>query len=365
MISMLDLKKQYQSIKGQVDPAVIEVFTSGKFILGEYVEKFEKEAQDYLHVNRAIGLNSGTDALRIALVACGIKKGDEVITTPFTFFATTEVISELGAVPVFADIESSTFNIDPEKIKKAVTSKTRAVIPVHLFGQSCDMDKIMAIAKEHDLKVIEDCAQSWGADYKGVMTGTIGDAGCYSFFPTKNLGGYGDGGMVVTNNPGTADLCRVLRVHGGKIKYHHDILGYNSRLDAVQAVILSIKLKYVNSWNERRRFIAHRYSSLIRNPHITVPPENKYGRHVYHQYTIKCADRDLFVKFMKNEGISTMVYYPVSLHLQEVYKDLGYKKGDLPVCEKAQKEVVSLPIYPELTQEEIDLIIEKINSFKP
>lgn len=364
MISVLDLTEQYLEIKNEIDRAISEVVRSGQFILGRFVEDFEKEVATYLKVKYAIGVASGTDALYLALLASGIKRGDEVITTPFTFFATAEVTSNIGAKPVFVDIEPKTFNINVEKIEKAITSRTKAIIPVHLFGHSSRMDKIMQAASKHNLKIVEDCAQSFGADYRGRKTGTIGDAGCFSFFPTKNLGAYGDGGMIVTSSDEIAEKVKLLRAHGSEKKYYHKILGYNSRLDAIQAAILKVKLKYIDIWNKKRAAVARKYRESIVNKDIVSPFEDKDSSHVYHQYTIRCPYRDNLKDYLAKEGISTMVYYPLSLHLQEAYKDLGYGAGSFPESEKAQKEVLSLPIYPELSDDNIKYISEKINSFR-
>lgn len=364
MISVLDLKEQYADIKSEIDEAISEVVKSGSFILGRFVERFEEGAAVYLGSKYAMGVASGTDALHLALLACGVKADDEVITVPFTFFATAEVISNIGAKPVFVDIDPRTFNINPDKIEKAITSKTKAVIPVHLYGQSAHMDKIIEIAKKHNLKVIEDCAQSFGAEYKGRKTGAFGDCGCFSFFPTKNLGAYGDGGMIVTDSDPLAENIKLLRAHGSKDKYHHKILGFNSRLDAIQANILRVKLNYIDKWNKKRAEIAQKYNELIKNSDIITPYQDKDCKHVYHQYTARCRNkRDSLKKHLEEKGISTTIYYPISLHLQEVYSGLGYNEGDFPESEKAQREVLSLPVYPELSDDNIKYIAGAITEF--
>jgi len=375
MIKFLDLKVQYYSIKKEIDLAIKEVLESGQFIGGKEVERFEKEFAKFCGVKYAISVNSGTDALFLSLKALGIGPGDEVITTPFTFIATAEVIANLGAKPVFVDIDPKTFNIDPSKIEKAITKKTKAIIPVHLFGQMANMEEIMRIAKKYKLFVVEDAAQTIGASYKSKtknqkskikMAGSIGDIGCFSFFPSKNLGAFGDGGMVVTNNKKLAEKIYLLRNHGSspKNKYLNLILGTNSRLDAIQAAILRVKLKYLKKWIKKRQEIAKYYNQSLKGiGDIKIPEIFPDKTHTFHQYTIRTKYREELKNYLQNQGIPTMIYYPIPLHLQPAFKYLGYKKGDFPESEKAAKEVLSLPIYSELSKKEQDFIVKKIKKF--
>ncbi len=355
---MTDLKIQYQSIKGEIDGAIARVLQHTQFILGQEVKTFEGEMAAFCGTKHAVGVASGTDALHLALLACGVGPGDEVITTPFTFIATAEAIVNCGARPVFADIDPATFNIDPAGIEARITPRTKAIIPVHLYGLPADMGPIVSIAGRHGVKVIEDCAQALGARYQGQKVGSIGDAGCLSFFPAKNLGCYGDGGMVVTSDPRISETVEMLRKHGGKIAYYHSLPGFNSRLDALQAAILSAKLPHLEQWNDMRRRNAALYDSLLEKvPGITIarPPAGYVPSANY--YTFRLAGprikRDDLRKQLDGKGIQTMVYYPLSLHLQEVYKDLGYKAGDLPQSEKAHAQVLSLPMYPELAEGQV------------
>lgn len=365
-IPLIDLKAQYEEIKKEIQEAISKVLEKQNFILGENVEKLEEEIARYCNVKYAVGVASGTDALILSLVSLGIKEGNEVITTPFTFFATAEAISKVRAKPVFVDIDERTFNINPELIEEKITEKTRAIIPVHLFGQMADMKKINEIARKYNLKVIEDAAQAIGAEQKikdsFEKAGSLSDAGCFSFFPSKNLGGYGDGGMVVTNNLEIAEKIKLLRVHGSRKKYIHQIIGYNSRLDEIQAAILRVKLKYLDKWNKKRRENAAIYNSLLKD-FLEIPYCEDFNRHTYHLYTVKCEKRDGLQQHLKNYNINTGIYYPLSLHLQEAYKSLGYKKGDFKISEKMQDLVLSLPMYPELKTEQIEFICEKIKEF--
>ena len=362
-IPFLDLQAQYETIKNEIDLAVSEVIQSGNFIMGPNLKHFEDEMASYLGVKHAIGVANGTDALVLSLDALGIKTGDEVITTPFTFFATAESISRVGAVPVFADIDPKTFNIDPDQVEKKISRKTKTIIPVHIFGQSANMDAMMQMAEKHDLYIIEDACQAIGAQYKGKKAGTIGNTGCFSFFPTKNLGGYGDGGMVVTNDDEVAEKIKLLRVHGSNKKYYHSIVGYNSRLDEIQAAILRVKLKYIDAWNSARREKANLYNKLLKDTPIATPYEVPGSYHVYHLYTILAPERDELQKYLQEKGILTGVYYPLPLHLQEVYKYLGYKKGDLPVAESISEKALSLPLYPEISEEQIEHVVSEIIEF--
>jgi dTDP-4-amino-4,6-dideoxygalactose transaminase len=362
-IPAFDLKRQYRNLSFELLPILEEVMAKGQFILGENVELLEKELADYCGTKYAVGVASGTDALLLSLEALGIGEGDEVITTPFTFFATSEVISLLKAKPVFVDIDSKTFNIDPDKIEDAITTKTKAVIPVHLFGQMAEMDDIEYLAEKYDLYIIEDACQAIGAEYKGRRAGSIGDTGCFSFFPTKNLGAFGDGGLITTNDEKLYEKIKLLRVHGSRKKYYHELIGHNSRLDEIQAAILRVKLKYLDNWIERRIEIAKIYSEGLKDLDVIVPEVKPYLRHVYHQYVIRTKHRDELQEYLSNKGIGTAIYYPLPLHLQECYKDLGYREGDLPEAEKASKEVIALPMWPELTNEEVNYIVESIREF--
>lgn len=357
-VPVLDLKEQYKSLKSEIDKAVQEVLTETNFILGKQVNELEKRIASLCDVKFGIGVANGTDALFLALKGLGIGHGDEVITTPFTFFATAETIANCGAVPVFVDIEQDTFNINAALIKKYITKKTKAILPVHLFGHPADMDSIMVIAKEYNLFVVEDCAQAIGATYKGKPVGSFGDAGCFSFYPTKNLGGYGDGGMVVTNNEKLRDTIKSLRVHGsGSRRYYHNMLGYNSRLDTLQAAILLVKLNYLSEWTESRRRVADFYNEKLSGLPVVLPQEKSYARHVYHQYTIRVKERDRMLEQLKEKGVGTMTYYPLSLHKQEVFKSLGLAtSNDLLVSSKCETEVLSLPVYPELTNAQLDYV---------
>jgi dTDP-4-amino-4,6-dideoxygalactose transaminase len=361
MIPMVDLKRQFQGIKGEIIHILTEILESSHYVLGSKVSEFEKKVAAFHGVKQAIGVASGTDALHLAIDALDIGEGDEVITTPFTFFATAEAILYTGATPVFADIQSDTMNIDPQQIEAHITSRTKAILPVHLFGHPCDMKEILRIAKRHRLKVIEDCAQSFGARINSKTVGSIGDAGCFSFYPSKNLGGYGDGGMVTINNPRLAALIRELRNHGSRGSYRHRRVGYNSRLDEIQAGILLIKFKRIEEYNEQRRRNALLYNDLLRNT-VLCPVEREGAFHVYHQYTITNRKRERIQQALRGKGISSVVYYPVPLHLQQAMKFLGYHKGDFPAAEKAAREVLSLPMYPELKEATIERICRTIRS---
>ena len=364
-IPMVDLKIQYRKYKNDFDSAVISVMESASFIMGPEVQAFEKETAEYSNSKHAFGVASGTDALLLALLALKIGEGDEVIVPAFTFIATSEVVSRTGAKLVFADVKPDTFNIDPDSVRKKITPKTKAIIPVHLYGQSADMDAIMAIAKEHNLYIVEDCAQAQGALWKGKKVGTIGDLGCCSFFPSKNLGGYGDGGLILTDRDDLADTIKALRNHGSFERYYHILHGLNSRLDSIQAAILRFKLTHLDEWNLKRREAAHRYTEGLKNTPYESPLELCEGlSHVYHQYTIKVpSKRNELQKFLADKGVASMIYYPLSLHKQEVYKDLGYKTGDFPVSESLEDKVLSLPMYPELTKEQTDYVLSALKEF--
>jgi len=385
-IPILDLTRQYKAIKPDIDAAVRRVLESGRFILGPEVEAFEKGVAEYLGVKHAIGVASGTDALLLSLKALGIGPGDsahgitsegniprdKVIVPSFTFFATAGVVVNVGATPVFADIDPKTFNIDPEHLKQLFThhpslvTNVKAIIPVHLYGQPADMDEIMAIANEYGLYVVEDAAQAISAEYKGRKVGTIGDLGCFSFFPTKNLGAYGDGGMIVTNDDALAERVRILRVHGSKPKYYHHLVGTNSRLDALQAAILRVKLTHLPEWTTARQRIAARYDEMLHGvPGIETPHRAPARTHIFHQYTVRVHDgmRDALREHLRAQGIGTQVYYPLPLHLQPCFADLSYREGDLPESEQASREVLSLPMFPELTEQEQEYVAIEIKRF--
>ena len=360
-IPMVDLKAQYLEIKDELDEKLGEILSSCHFILGPNVEALEAEVASYIGTKHAVAVASGTDALHLALIAAEIKAGDEVITTPFTFIATAEAISYMGARPVFADVDDRTFNIDPEQAASKITGRTRAILPVHLFGHPAPMDKLLDIANTHGLKVIEDCAQSFGAHYKMSRTGCFADAGCFSFFPSKNLGCYGDGGIVTTDSDAMADGLRSLRNHGSKKRYYHDEIGYNSRLDELQAGVLRVKLKRIDTYNRKRRERAEQYGARLEGvPGITTPVELKGYFHVYHQYTILAKEKERIMQALAAEDMASAVYYPVPLHLQKPYRALGYREGDCPVAERLAGLVLSLPMYPELPPEGVDLICETI-----
>jgi dTDP-4-amino-4,6-dideoxygalactose transaminase len=349
-VPMLDSKPQYATLKPSIQDAVNRVLQSGQFIMGPEVRAFEREVARYLNTRYAIGVNSGTDALFIGLHALGVSPGDEVITTPFTFFATAEAISHVGATPVFVDIDPRTFNLDPELIEEKITPRTKAILPVHLFGHAVDMAPILALAEKYDIFILEDVAQAFGGKYRGRKLGTIGDIGAFSFFPSKNLGACGDGGLIATNDSKIAELARMLRVHGAKEKYRNEVVGYNSRLDELQAAILRVKLPYLDQWNAQRRQIAERYNDLLEDvPDISTPIEAAHAEHVYHQYTVRIMNqrRDEIKEKLIKAQISTAVYYPIPIPALPVYSDLQF---DLPQAWKAASEVLSLPFWPQISR---------------
>ncbi len=361
-IPMLDLKAQYAAIREEIQTALNSVFESQQFVLGPSVSKLEIEIAEFCGARFAVGVASGTDALILALRVANIGPGDEVIVPGFSFLATAECASLLGATPVFADIAPDTFTLDPASVARKITGRTRAIIPVHLFGQAADMDPILDLARQHRLTVVEDNAQAIGATYKGRHTGTLGEHGCLSFFPSKNLGAWGDGGMVITNSEEKAKRLRSLRNYGGVQKYMSDEIGWNSRLDEIQAAVLRVKLRHLGEWNRSRQAHAARYDSLLSNmPGVVTPGQGGWGDHVFHQYTIRARQRDKIQKRLTERGIASTVYYPVPLHLQPAYAFLGYKIGDLSESERAAAEVLSLPIYPELKAEQIDFIVAGIS----
>lgn len=362
-IPILDLKTQYKTIRQEIQTAIEQVLESGQLILGPNVRALEQEIASWCGGGHGIGLASGTDALRLAMDALDIGPGDEIITTPFTFIATANTISRAGATPVFVDIDPRTFNINPFQIEPAITEHTKAILPVHLFGQPADMGAIMELAMRYNLLVIEDSAQALGATFRGQPVCSFGQIGCLSFYPTKNLGAYGDGGMAITRDDEIADRLRVLRQHGGRVKYHHERLGYNSRLDELQAAILRVKLRHLAEWTSARQRVAAQYDQLLADLPVTTPYRSPEATHVYHQYTIRAPRRDELQAFLQERGIGTMVYYPVPLHLQPMYAHLGVPEGSLPEAERAAKEVLSLPIYPELTEEQVQTVAEAIREF--
>ena len=363
-VPLLDLKRQYDAIKPEIDQAIQKVLDHAMFIMGPEVKELEQKLAQYCGVKHGIGVASGTDALLLSLRALGVGLGDEVITTTFSFFATAGVISRLGARPVFADIDPRTFNIDPECLKGAITSKTKVIMPVHLYGQIAEMDEILEIAGKHNIPVVEDAAQAIGARYKGKNAGQFGSMGCFSFFPSKNLGAYGDGGFIVTNDDKLVESVRKLRVHGAQPKYFHSVIGYNSRLDTIQAAVLIVKFKYLPEWHEARRKKANYYNVLLKDiEQITTPFVRDYNYHIYHQYTILAENRDKLKDWLKAKEIGFDTYYPLPLHLQECYRDLGYKVGDLPVSEELAKTAISLPVFPELTGNEQEYVVTAIREF--
>ena len=367
MIPFVDLKAQYHSIKEEIDTAVLKLLESTQFVLGSEVAAFEQEFATYSGAAYGIGVNSGTSALHLALLAARIGPGDEVITVPFTFVATIAAIGYAGARPVLVDIDPASFTIDVTQIEKAITKRTKAILPVHLYGQSADMDPIMDIARRHNLLVIEDAAQAHGAEYKGRRVGSMGDLGCFSFYPGKNLGAYGEGGMVTTNNAEYARVIRMLRDWGQERKYYHELKGYNYRLEGIQGAILRVKLRHLEDWTKARRTHASLYNDLLdeilAGREIQRPQEMSYARHVYHIYAIRTSQRASSQEFLQNQGVHTGIHYPIPVHLLEAYRDLGYKQGSFPHSEKAANEVLSLPMYAELTDEAIRQVCGEIMNF--
>ena len=392
-VKILDLERQYKKIQEKVEKAVCEQMRSGMYIGGKAVADFEKKFAEYIGVKHAISVNSGTDALVIALKALGIQTGDEVITTPFSFFATAEAIAMTGATPVFVDVEEDTYNIDPDKIAEKITEKTKMILPVHIFGQPANMDKIREIADKFGLMVVEDACQAVGAEIGGKKIGSLGNAGCFSFFPTKNLGAFGDGGMITTNDDELAVICRAFKEHGmaqngakaryilqgieddlsktasedglyNPYKYYNYLIAYNSRLDAIQARVLDIKLDYLDDFNNRRTEIAAFYEAELGKCSEILTPKVKNGlKAVWHQYAFRCEEKDEMGNFLASKGIGSAAFYPVPLHLQKAFEYLGYKEGDLPIVEKLTKQTVCLPIFPELTQDELQYIVTSIREF--
>lgn len=375
-IPPVDLSRQYKLIREEANLAVLEILNSGNYVGGQVVATFEQELANYLNVTECVSCNSGTDALFLALKAFNIGEGDEVITTPFSFFATAEVITRVGAKPVFVDIDLDTFNLNLAQITQAITSQTKAIIPVHLFGQPVDMTELMAIAESHNLYVIEDCAQAAGASWNERKVGSIGHVGCFSFFPTKNLGACGDGGAITTNDKAIAKQMRILKEHGSPVRYRHDFIGINSRIDAIQAVILTIKLRHLDFWNQQRQKAANYYQELMQSVStLKLPQPLAGGESIWNQYTICIADndfnaantaqtlktrRDLIQEYLQQQNIISMIYYPIPLHLQPVYQNLGYQKGQLPLVEQAAREVLSLPIFPGISEVEQEQVVDAL-----
>ncbi len=361
-IPFFNLTRQYQTIGAELEQAAREVLASGQYVLGSRVAGFERQCAELLGVKHAVGVASGTDALALSLRALGIGSGDEVITTPFTFFATAEMISAVGAKPVFVDIQPDTFNLDPSRVESAITTRTKALLPVHLFGLCANMIELNGLATKHGLRVIEDAAQAFGAMYLGKRAGALGQAGCFSFFPTKNLGACGDGGLVTTNDDTIADQVRLLAGHGSRAHYQHEAIGCCSRLDALQAALLTVKLRHLEAWNQRRSAVAARYREALAGVEVVTPGEPEGTTHIFHQFTIRPPRRDRLALALQQRGIGTMIYYPIPIHLQEAYKFLGHRPGDFPESERAAAEVLSLPIFPELTDVEVDEVSAAIRT---
>ena len=356
MIPLVDLKAQYRALKPEIDQAIQRVLDNAQFILGPAVSSFEQDFAAFCHSTDAIGVNSGTSALHLALLAAGVRPGDEVITVPFTFVATVAAIEYAQARPVFVDIEPTYFTMDPAKIERAVTPRTKAIVPVHLYGQPADMDAIRDVADRHRLIVIEDACQSHGSEYKGRRCGSMGLLGCFSFYPGKNLGAYGEGGAIVTSDPALATKVRLLRSWGEEVRYEHKHRGFNYRMDGVQGAVLGVKLKYLEAWTEARRSHAAEYTRRLTGTAASAPTERPASRHVYHQYVVRVPERDAWRAALTEAGVQTGVHYPIPVHLQPAYADLGYSSGDFPIVEQAAAEVLSLPMFPEMTDQQIESI---------
>lgn len=367
-IPSLDLGRQINPIRRELDNEISKVIDKADFIFGNVIKDFEGAVSRYLKVRYALGVSNGTDAIRLSLLALGVKHGDKVICPAFTYFATAGAIASIGAIPVFTDIDKDTYSISADCVEKALKSSRRgsikAIIPVHLYGQCVDMDAIRMISKKYNLKVVEDAAQAFGARYKGRSAGSMGDCGAISFFPSKNLGAFGDAGMVLTNNKSVYEKITILRNQGNKEKYHHTMLGFNNRMDTIQAAVLKVKLKYLGAWNKKRRGVAKYFNRKLAGVNVKTPVIAKFNTHIYHQYVLQLnSDSKGLMRHLKNRGISCRVYYPIPLHLQRCFRYLGYKRGDFPVSEKASKNTLALPIFPELTREEMDYIINSIKEF--
>lgn len=365
-ISALDLRKQIEPIRREIDTAIKKVIDNTSFILGSGVDQFERQVVEYSGAKYAIGVSNGTDAISLTLLALGVKAGDGVICPAFTYYATAGAVAAVGAQPVFADIDGDTYNISLKSVEKILSrkNKIKAIIPVHLYGQCADMDGILKLARKHKIKVVEDAAQSLGAEYRGRKAGTLGDCGTVSFYPGKNIGAFGDAGLILTNNKGLAEKLKILRNQGNENKYYHLVLGRNNRLDTIQAVVLDVKLRYLDEWNRQRQEVAQYYNRNLSGLPIKVPFVADYTTHIYHQYVLRATgSNQRFMDYLQKKGIDSRVFYPVPLHLQKCFKYLGYKAGDFPEAEKASKQTFTLPIYPELTQEEKDYIIGSLKEF--
>jgi dTDP-4-amino-4,6-dideoxygalactose transaminase len=362
-VPFLDIVAQYKTVQAEVEKAILDVARSGKYVLGEHVAAIEHTLAQYVGARHAVGCASGTDALILALRAVGVGPGDEVITTSYSFFATASAIILVGATPVFVDIDPRTYNVDTQGVEKKLNVRTKAIIPVHLYGQPAEMEPLVALSKEWGVRIIEDACQSIGAEYRGKRAGAIGDVGCVSFYPTKNLSGMGDGGMLFAEDDEIAERLRILREHGAKPRYHHKIVGYNSRLDEIQAAALLVKTKLLEEWTEKRRANAKLYNEFFLGSTIGTPYDLPYVRHVYNQYVVRVQNRDGLMEHLKAKGIGSAIYYPVPLHLQECFGALGYKQGDMPEAEKAAEETLALPIYPELTQDQIGEVAKAVVDF--
>lgn len=363
-VPFLDLNAQYETIRGEIDTAIRQVMDSSAFVGGPFVEKFERDFAAFCGCSCGVGVSSGTSALWMTLMGLGIGPGDEVITVPNSFIATAEAISMCGARPVFVDVLEETLTMNPALLEDALTARTKAVIPVHLYGQPADMDPILEFAGRHKLHVVEDACQAHGASYKGRPAGSMGIAGCFSFYPGKNLGAYGEAGAVVTGDPGLADTIRMLRDHGQARRYHHALIGWNGRMDGLQAAVLSVKLRYLPGWNAARRENATIYGGLLADEeHVVRPKEMAYARHVYHIYSLRTANRDALRDFLEGKGVSCMIHYPLPIHLQDAYSSLGLKEGDFPVAEKGSREELSLPVYPELGKPRLEYVASRIREF--
>lgn len=362
-VPFLDLKVQYHAIKTEVDTAISHVLEDAAFVLGKYVEQFESEFARYIGVKHAVGLNSGTAALHLALLAMDIKQGDEVITVPNTFFATAEAVSLVGAKPVFVDIDEATFNMDAKKLEKAITKKTKAIIPVHLYGQPVDMNEIQGIADKHGIPVVEDACQAVGAKYNGKKAGSLGKVGCFSFYPGKNLGACGEGGMVTTNDDHIAAMVRLYRAHGENPKNNHRVVGYNYRMEGIQGAVLSAKLNHLDAWTKKRQENAAYYTKILGNADVTLPAIAPNRKHVFHLYVIRSRQRDALKAHLEAKGIGVGIHYLKPIHLQEAYAHLGLREGAYPVAERVMKEILSLPMFPELTKEQMDYVAQQIRGF--
>ena len=364
-IPLVDLRRQYHQIKDEVDEKIREVLESGRFVLGDNVEAFEEEFARYCGVKYAVGVASGTDALTLCLETFGLNNGDEVITVPNTFISTVDSIFHNEATPIFVDVESETYTMNVSDIKQKISERTKVVLPVHLYGHPVDMDPLLEIAEENNLCVVEDACQAHGAEYKDKKMGSFGDCACFSFYPAKNLGAYGDGGIIVTNDEQVAERVRMLRNYGERKKYYHAFIGYNSRLDEIQAAILRVKLKYLDKWVEARRRIAQRYNELLSNVlDITIPYEKSYAKHAYHLYVIRTRHRDKLRSWLSSRNISTGIHYPVPVHLQDAYRHLSFVNGSFPIAEGIAKEILSLPMFPELTEDEVCYVCQSIKEFE-